>query len=381
MNTEPDVHIDVTTVRGEFHVRAQTKNLEIYGFKLRPDKLELANINNTIKKTLEDIITQGAYSNDLDISEEQNMKNLWKLSHLNLIKKFFPSKDADPEAGDFIEFLQEESKKRSLKIQITTNDLFIPWSLFYDGDISHVEGKVEPEGFWGFKHEIGVLPVLNRRWKYPGFITSNNFEFSLNVNENIDSDFDVDCVRNQYDFFDNFNNSNCKKIVRKDRNELMEDLEKGNITEAIFYFFCHGKTEFDAMDTSFVELSNNTRISLGEFTNCTKYEFKNEPLVFMNTCESAEINPFYYDGFLTYFFSNGSKGLVGTISKIPANFASDFAIQFFNSFFEGKRIGEIFKSLRSHYLKNSNNLLGLFYTHYCQSDLRLKIPIKDKMRR
>jgi hypothetical protein len=102
--------------------------------------------------------------------------------------------------------------------------------------------------------------------------------------------------------------------------------------------------------------------------------FTNEPLVFINACESAHMSPLFYDGFVPFFFDKKARAIVGTVSKIPAIFAHQFGLEFFKRFFEGQMIGSVIRDLRTNFLKN-NNLLGLFYTAYCYSKLRLYPPL------
>jgi len=69
-----------------------------------------------------------------------------------------------------------------------------------------------------------------------------------------------------------------------------------------------------------------------------------------------------------------SDAIVGTLSKIPAIFAHQFSLEFFKRFFEGQMIGSVMRDLRIKFMTD-HNLLGLFYTSYCYSKLRLHPPL------
>ena len=66
-------------------------------------------------------------------------------------------------------------------------------------------------------------------------------------------------------------------------------------------------------------------------TYANRRNFVEEPLIFLNACESVAMSPLFYDGFILYFMAKkGSRGIIGTISRVPACFASEFAIRFFD---------------------------------------------------
>ncbi|MEP6767761.1 MAG: CHAT domain-containing protein, partial [Acidobacteriota bacterium] len=95
------------------------------------------------------------------------------------------------------------------------------------------------------------------------------------------------------------------------------------------------------------------------------------PLVFINACESAEMSPLFYDGFVPYFMGKGARGVIGTECQTPALFAAEWARRFFDSFLKGKSVGEVFLELRREFYEKHNNLLGLLYALYCDGDTRL----------
>ena len=77
---------------------------------------------------------------------------------------------------------------------------------------------------------------------------------------------------------------------------------------------------------------------------------RGKPLVFINACESAELSPAFYDGFVPYFMAKGARGVVGTQCKTPALFAAEWAKRFFERFLDGAALGEAFLALRREFL-------------------------------
>ena len=80
----------------------------------------------------------------------------------------------------------------------------------------------------------------------------------------------------------------------------------------------------------------------------------------------------FYDSFAPFFADKGCRGIIGTIYKIPAIFASKFAMKFFEGLFQGERIGKLLPCLRNEFVNTHNNLLGLLYTSYCRSNIRIR---------
>jgi hypothetical protein len=93
--------------------------------------------------------------------------------------------------------------------------------------------------------------------------------------------------------------------------------------------------------------------------------------VFINACESAELSPLFYNGFVPYFMSKGARGVIGTECKTPALFAVEWANAFFDRFLDGAAIGETVLRLRQDFLREHGNPLGLIYAVHCDADTRV----------
>ena len=123
---------------------------------------------------------------------------------------------------------------------------------------------------------------------------------------------------------------------------------------------------------TYMELQKPRILTLGQLEYvASDYNFPRRPLIFINACESMTMSPLFYDGFVPYFIANGSAGVVGTVSWVPAIFASRFAIRFFEGFFQKESIDDIIARLRREFLAQNHNPLGLYYASYCNSNLSL----------
>jgi hypothetical protein len=99
---------------------------------------------------------------------------------------------------------------------------------------------------------------------------------------------------------------------------------------------------------------------------------RGNPLVFINACESAELSPLFYDGFVPYFMMKGARGVIGTECRTPGVFAARWAEEFFNRFLRGDPLGLTFLELRREFLATHGNPLGLLYAVHCSSDTQIQ---------
>ena len=125
-------------------------------------------------------------------------------------------------------------------------------------------------------------------------------------------------------------------------------------------------------DASALVLSD-AKLTLGDLAldAPTSTPLAGKPLVFINACESAELSPAFYDGFVPYFMAKGARGVVGTECKIPALFGAEWARRFFGRFLGGETLGEAFFALRREFLKKNGNPLGLLYAVHCDGDTQI----------
>ena len=96
---------------------------------------------------------------------------------------------------------------------------------------------------------------------------------------------------------------------------------------------------------------------------------RGKPLVFINACESAELSPAFYDGFVPYFMAKGARGVVGTQCKTPALFAAEWAQALLRALpRRRRRSATAFLDLRREFLDQHGNPLGLLYAVHCDGD-------------
>ena len=104
-------------------------------------------------------------------------------------------------------------------------------------------------------------------------------------------------------------------------------------------------------------------------------KLKGHPIVFINACDSADLSPRFYTGFVPYFMSRGARGVIGTQCKTPALFAIRCAEMFFARLFDGVTVGESMLATRRELLDVYRNPLGLLYAVHCEIDARITPPL------
>src|SRR5690606_3850121 len=97
---------------------------------------------------------------------------------------------------------------------------------------------------------------------------------------------------------------------------------------------------------------------------------------FINACESAQLSPLVYDGFVPYFMSKGARGVIGTECEVPALFAVEWARRFFDRYMQGDPLGQIFLDLRREFFFQHNNPMGLLYSLYVDADTRVEPALR-----
>jgi CHAT domain len=95
------------------------------------------------------------------------------------------------------------------------------------------------------------------------------------------------------------------------------------------------------------------------------------PIVFLNTCESAQIWNAVDGSFVGFFLDRGARAVVGTECTVPVVLADAFGREALSHLFAGDSVGEAVFKARVALLASSNNPLGLCYCIYGSSDARL----------
>src|SRR5262245_3192839 len=358
-------------------------------------EIELGDAIKAARDGLISVITQrdGAsrlvFQTSLDIDDASEKKALRTLARTgaSLFQRIFFGPSAGNEVRQVGEWLRKRatSVNERLKLQIVAQRFPIPWGLLYVGEAGE-NAPLNWDLFLGMRHIIEQIPLQTNLIVDDSVIKSDSpsLAVSVNVNNGIDQQMKTDVVERQIRCWNNSaaaQGTRMQVTQRQTRADLLAALG-GDANDQLMYLYCHAVTsgpgDAGGIYGSYLVLTNEERLTLGELNldaPMTK-PLQGNPLVFINACESAELSPSFYDGFLPYFIAKGSRGFMGTECKTPALFATEWALRFFPRFLAGESLGELFLELRREFCARHNNPLGLLYAVHCDGDTRIQPGLK-----
>ncbi len=304
-----------------------------------------------------------------------------------LFQQVFFGPGADAASQLIGNFLKDSAKNPAtrLKLQIVAESTPLPWGLLYMGDVSF-GAQLSWSNFLGMRHIVEQIPLQPLLSTIDTSIPSDRpkLNIALALDETIDAQMRANFVAQQKTFWDSETASRAliKVLKRTTRDELLAALASGDADEQILYFYCHAKAAGLAAplgpDASAIQLSDGSLLTLRDLNlqaPAMARQLRGAPLIFINACESADLSPAFYDGFVPYFMAKGARGVIGTECKTPALFAAAWAKCFFERFLAGEPLGQIFLNLRIEFLERQGNPLGLLYAMHCDGDTRIEPPI------
>jgi len=298
-----------------------------------------------------------------------------------LFQKIFFGPAAGPDAKSVGNYLREAASDgtRALKLQVVAETAPIPWGLLYTGDAA-AGAKLDWDLFIGMRHVVEEIPLQTTLAISDSAIASEpRLAVSVNVNSAIDAQLGVTVVADQQTWWSTAATKRQRIGVtsRATRADVVHALANAATDDQLLYFYCHaesaGLADPGGPDASALVLSD-AKLTLGELAldAPTSIALAGKPLVFINACESAELSPAFYDGFVPYFMAKGARGVIGTQCKTPALFAAKWAERFFDRFLGGEALGDAFLGLRREFLAQHGNPLGLLYAVHCDGDTRIE---------
>lgn len=175
--------------------------------------------------------------------------------------------------------------------------------------------------------------------------------------------------------------------------QLWDEIAQPDQPDQIHHFACHCNTEgIDSLDHSLF-LANMQEFGLIAERRAPIRRLKGEfgsyppraaptvrPLVFLNACGSTKMTPNGITSFPEMFLFNvGNRGVIGTETRIPDQFAAEFSEQFYLNLVRGATLGMAIFNARWTLLKRRNNPLGLLYSVYANPYATVRKPRRDAM--
>lgn len=310
-----------------------------------------------------------------------------------------------PELADRADRMRDELAEGA-RVIITSRMGDIPWGLLYDapvpekGDENFLD-EVKKH-FWGLKYQIEVAPPSAQRFMLkPRHVLNNeqSTQLTVTINEKMDAEFQTkhktffERLPSEYRLSQTAEPPPLRLAYQKE--SVLQSLLDRQEPQHLYYFYCHhkkgdGKFNFrgyrDFEESKLIvsgrDPSPATAIGFLELRQSEAYgQFQSPPVVFMNSCESAQgefCNPSGFMFFFTYMLA--ACPFVGTEAPIPAAFADDLGREFVRRFLRGQPIGPLLLDLRRAYATGSHNPFGLYYTLYGNGNTRLNRAVEEVMR-
>lgn len=299
-----------------------------------------------------------------------------------LFRSLFFHPAADAQCQSLGTYLVNEVTKadEGFTLQVLARDFPVPWSLLYLTD-AWEENAVQWKGFLGAKLIVEQIPLCNdcnrRDTRIPGI--PDGLAVSLNFNSDIDVQFSGGLVAVQQAYWRGVTEGSprIRSVARTSKADLINSLKDGALSDQIIYFYCHAESlglgAGGGPGQSRLIMSGPEQVTLDDLNldAPAQQKLRGAPLVFINACESGELSPLFYNGFVPYFLSKGARGVIGTECKVPALFASEWAKRFFDKFLRGSPIGETVRDLRNEFFDEGGNPLGLLYGVHCNADTQI----------
>jgi hypothetical protein len=241
---------------------------------------------------------------------------------------------------------------------------------------SHQKNTICPFGFWGFRHIIEQPPSMPSGLNLQKTINVANrpMEFLAALSLDLDQSLTDSHLKAL--------GTKLAKIMNvlpyRSRKEIETALSKPKLE--IVYFYCHGERQPVAGSNApvpFLEIGDREQLTTGDLITWSDSDWDTEhwrhtsPLVFINGCHTAELTPQVLVNFVDTFVGVKAAGVIGTEIMLHQRVANEAAQIFFDHFKNPKcSVGRALQQMRRSLLLKGN-LLGLAYTPYCSTDLKL----------
>ena len=249
-------------------------------------------------------------------------------------------------------------------ITVKTDTTAFPWEILYP--LHYIDDdepqNYQPGKFWGQRFLIeSLLLATTEDEKIPSdHRQKGKLHVSMGVGSFIDKDWSgrpLLPVGLQHEYFQ------AKLQGRGDYIDKYKDIlamiRRADRTSLI-YLFCHGsaeKLQFDAAQGLVAAIN---------VEGCPSYP--GWPIVFVNACSAANVEPLSFLSFRTEFRKRRAAGMIAPSFSIPTLFAALFARTFLDAYAAHQPVGLILFNLRRDLLARGNPL-GLWYSLQCPMDV------------
>jgi hypothetical protein len=384
------------------------KKVEFTDVPARLTKADLESDLVTLREALWGIAMSGVYEKQLEGGEddfERQMNRLARLGRRLWIKVF--KRDEGSALWEIGNWLEEHPLKPDGIVQVSVQrgaETFVfPWSLVYDKKYPRDESELPSlDGFWGLRYIIEQR--LPTRAREQPIRLENGFEIAFML-------WPFSQVSEQKALIEDLTTQG-RGTVATGRPITGADATYdllGDCKSHIMYFFTHGHTrhrEADIGGLDFIkmygrlspdsalrehwkELYDQVRQPDFEATSSwiglrygklyleelydSEIKLHNNPIVFLNMCESAQATPSLSESFVHLFINRGARCVVATECTMRPLFAHHFSSEFLKALLGGDSAGQAILDARRKFIE-SKNPLGLAYTLFGSAGARFDEP-------
>jgi serine/threonine protein kinase len=252
---------------------------------------------------------------------------------------------------------------------VSSGQTFCP----HAGSISHTADLLCPFGFLGFRHDIEQLNSADRPVVTITAPSGSRVVIAKTAYQ-IDRKALQHHVTGLRQAFARLPGVDVEEAASKDQ---LKQLICADLP--VIYFLCHGERPRAGSPETFLGIGNREHLTPADFIGWVQDAFLSQhirvwdqirPLIFINACHSAELDPAALFNYIDAFVGMGhAAGVIGTEVKVSQELAMEFARCFFDELLSpGITVGMAMRHARLAFLAKGN-LFGLNYTPYCWADL------------
>lgn len=219
-----------------------------------------------------------------------------------------------------------------------------------------------PSGFWGYKHIVEQPLSLDP--KKGGNRITTEIEASGIAAIMMAVSQELTKVTDHYNEMSQM--KNVKIELMDNRNAIGRGLSRHDFQ--LIYFYCHGGR---SGNDTWLGVGKGEKLKVSNLVSAWRIRWPHKhPFVFINGCHTMDATPDDFIHFNQSLAFAQAAGIMGTEITIPESLARHFASGFFQNFLGGAHVGKAVQIQRATMLSNYN-VLGLAYTPYCSSDLKI----------
>jgi hypothetical protein len=281
---------------------------------------------------------------------------------------FKPSDGRSAELDALREFLEAGLRPGGGRLRIFADRIFVPWGLLYTHPGPEpllLDGSNATwDGFWGMRHVIDHEIDLNPR----GLAISCNSGPKVPTGVLCDPAIlnNQGQARRWHEELLKLAKLDVRPMEHKD--DLLEALAREKDLDQILYFYCHG-VEHDDSEEPGLLLGDGQLFTSSDVDWCRQTgPLPDAPLVFINACRGAAGRTRFYDTVARRLLEKRAAGVIGSFADLPIEFASRYALLFFEAFLDRTREnafpGILMQELTRRFLDEYKHPLGLTYVSY-----------------